>query len=440
MPLAAQPTPRRRLTELVPRRARQVRDRRRVHHRSARRQTHRFDRQLAHLRLARPAVDLVLPGPQLAHLAADAANEALRSKRARQTTRTLRKSATPAGADRFANLDWEPGPGGVPLLTDALATLECQIVAEQPAGDHWIVVGRVDRYTPCPSTTRSCSSPAHSALCNREQRHAPAGRSSASPRQHVKARPSSGSCTSTYANTRLSAHREQTHEPAPPLPGRPATHRRPSAQSQHRRAPTRQLRQRAANQPPAYAPTRPNHRPDRTHCASKPCRCLAHNPQRQEPPRFDPQRPGHPSSQAKSRIPRPHSLNNRQPTYVADLVAAFDENEASRAGAAGRRQGCSLSSRASAPRTVGSSCAIPAAERQCRSHRRAYCPFVPSGTLGADARFVTAKGNCLAKPFGIACGMQGLTYCGGNYGSGRLATTDGSDGTAVYVRDDRFPA
>ena len=27
----------------------------------------------------------------------------------------------PAGADRFAGLDWEPGPGGVPLLADALA-------------------------------------------------------------------------------------------------------------------------------------------------------------------------------------------------------------------------------------------------------------------------------------------------------------------------------
>ena len=52
--------------------------------------------------------------------------------------------ATPAGADRFAGLDWELGRAGVPLLTDALASLECVIVAEHPAGDHWIVVGRVD--------------------------------------------------------------------------------------------------------------------------------------------------------------------------------------------------------------------------------------------------------------------------------------------------------
>jgi 3-hydroxy-9,10-secoandrosta-1,3,5(10)-triene-9,17-dione monooxygenase reductase component len=52
--------------------------------------------------------------------------------------------AAPAGADRFAGLDWEPGPGGVPLLRDALTSFVCEIVAEHPAGDHWIVVGRVD--------------------------------------------------------------------------------------------------------------------------------------------------------------------------------------------------------------------------------------------------------------------------------------------------------
>jgi 3-hydroxy-9,10-secoandrosta-1,3,5(10)-triene-9,17-dione monooxygenase reductase component len=58
--------------------------------------------------------------------------------------------ATPAGADRFAGLDWELGRGGVPLLTDTLASLECEIVAEHPAGDHWIVVGRVDELRTTP--------------------------------------------------------------------------------------------------------------------------------------------------------------------------------------------------------------------------------------------------------------------------------------------------
>jgi flavin reductase (DIM6/NTAB) family NADH-FMN oxidoreductase RutF len=52
--------------------------------------------------------------------------------------------AARAGADRFADLEWARGRCGVPLVADALATLECEIVAEHAAGDHWIVVGRVD--------------------------------------------------------------------------------------------------------------------------------------------------------------------------------------------------------------------------------------------------------------------------------------------------------
>ena len=62
------------------------------------------------------------------------------------------KRATPAGADRFAGLNWELGRRGMPLLTDALATLECEIVDEHPAGDHWIVVGHVDNLHISPNT------------------------------------------------------------------------------------------------------------------------------------------------------------------------------------------------------------------------------------------------------------------------------------------------
>jgi len=51
--------------------------------------------------------------------------------------------AAPAGADRFAGLDWKPGRSGVPLLTDALVRLECEIAAEHLAGDHSIVLGQV---------------------------------------------------------------------------------------------------------------------------------------------------------------------------------------------------------------------------------------------------------------------------------------------------------
>ena len=51
----------------------------------------------------------------------DAADRALRRQRAGATARAVRERATPAGADRFAGLNWELGHGGVPLLTDALA-------------------------------------------------------------------------------------------------------------------------------------------------------------------------------------------------------------------------------------------------------------------------------------------------------------------------------
>jgi 3-hydroxy-9,10-secoandrosta-1,3,5(10)-triene-9,17-dione monooxygenase reductase component len=44
-----------------------------------------------------------------------------------------RKAAAP-GADRFAEPD---------VIRDALAAIECDIAAEHPAGDHWIIVARV---------------------------------------------------------------------------------------------------------------------------------------------------------------------------------------------------------------------------------------------------------------------------------------------------------
>ena len=60
------------------------------------------------------------------------------------------RRATPAGADRFAGVEWTLGRYGVPVLGGSLADLECELVAEHPAGDHWIVVCRVDeaRFAP----------------------------------------------------------------------------------------------------------------------------------------------------------------------------------------------------------------------------------------------------------------------------------------------------
>lgn len=46
-------------------------------------------------------------------------------------------------AERFANVAWQAGEVGMPLLTDALASLECKVVEQVSAGSHWIVIGEV---------------------------------------------------------------------------------------------------------------------------------------------------------------------------------------------------------------------------------------------------------------------------------------------------------
>jgi flavin reductase (DIM6/NTAB) family NADH-FMN oxidoreductase RutF len=52
-----------------------------------------------------------------------------------------RKSRT--HPDKLAGQGWEPGETSVPLLTQALGHLECQVRGELPAGDHTIFLGEV---------------------------------------------------------------------------------------------------------------------------------------------------------------------------------------------------------------------------------------------------------------------------------------------------------
>lgn len=47
------------------------------------------------------------------------------------------------GADKFASIDWEPSPLGSPMLSDAVAWIDCETDAVHVAGDHEIVVGAV---------------------------------------------------------------------------------------------------------------------------------------------------------------------------------------------------------------------------------------------------------------------------------------------------------
>ena len=51
--------------------------------------------------------------------------------------------------DKFAEVRWEPGLGGVPCLTeDALAYAECLTEQELEAGDHLILIGLVEAGSP----------------------------------------------------------------------------------------------------------------------------------------------------------------------------------------------------------------------------------------------------------------------------------------------------
>lgn len=45
--------------------------------------------------------------------------------------------------DKFSGVPYRLSPTGVPLLEDALATLQCQVEFTRVAGDHLLIVGRV---------------------------------------------------------------------------------------------------------------------------------------------------------------------------------------------------------------------------------------------------------------------------------------------------------
>jgi len=56
----------------------------------------------------------------------------------------LSKRFAVSGGDKFDGLAWSTGPAGLPLLSGALAALECHTVHTYPGGDHTIFVGRVE--------------------------------------------------------------------------------------------------------------------------------------------------------------------------------------------------------------------------------------------------------------------------------------------------------
>lgn len=56
-----------------------------------------------------------------------------------------------SGTDKFVGLPVETGLGGVPLLSDCAARLECALHAKHPAGDHVLFIAEVNRLTSDPN-------------------------------------------------------------------------------------------------------------------------------------------------------------------------------------------------------------------------------------------------------------------------------------------------
>jgi flavin reductase (DIM6/NTAB) family NADH-FMN oxidoreductase RutF/DNA-binding MarR family transcriptional regulator len=52
-----------------------------------------------------------------------------------------------SGVDKFVGVQWHPGVGGAPCLPGASATFECTKHAVIDAGDHFVWLGKVERYS-----------------------------------------------------------------------------------------------------------------------------------------------------------------------------------------------------------------------------------------------------------------------------------------------------
>jgi flavin reductase (DIM6/NTAB) family NADH-FMN oxidoreductase RutF len=50
-------------------------------------------------------------------------------------------------ADKFANVDWQPGIGGAPIFDEYSARFQCRVEHRYEGGDHQIIVGRVLDYS-----------------------------------------------------------------------------------------------------------------------------------------------------------------------------------------------------------------------------------------------------------------------------------------------------
>lgn len=56
----------------------------------------------------------------------------------------LSRDFAKSGGDKYSGVGWRPAANGAPILDGVLAWVECAFVEAHDAGDHELVVGRVD--------------------------------------------------------------------------------------------------------------------------------------------------------------------------------------------------------------------------------------------------------------------------------------------------------
>lgn len=64
----------------------------------------------------------------------------------KETQQDLSVKFAQSGGSPFSGVDYETSVDGVPLLPDYLARLECSTSEVHDAGDHYIIVGRIERF------------------------------------------------------------------------------------------------------------------------------------------------------------------------------------------------------------------------------------------------------------------------------------------------------
>ena len=104
----------------------------------------RADLPVLHERLARPAAGAVLPGADLAGVAADPALRHFCVNILAADQVEVSRTMASRGTDKFAGVDWSPSTAtGSPVLAGTLGFVDATISSVHEAGDHFVVVGRV---------------------------------------------------------------------------------------------------------------------------------------------------------------------------------------------------------------------------------------------------------------------------------------------------------